>query len=131
MRIFFPDGFHFTGRLEAVKGRIERSLFEPQEPAAGLLEPAQNLQPVGLAVIQCGEDHRLKMAAQFVALNRVHAIIIDRLGIKSQEVVCERRMQSFSIQVVAKSSEAMPLVRRWFRISFTELLELALKQQRA
>jgi hypothetical protein len=37
---------------------------------------------VRLALLQRGEDHGLEMPAQFVAVDRFHAIILDRLGIK-------------------------------------------------
>src|SRR6185369_2595070 len=43
---------------------------------------AQNLQAVRLALFQCGQDHRFEMAAQFIAVNGFHAIILDRLVIK-------------------------------------------------
>ena len=83
MRFLLPNGFDFACRFKAVEGRIQRSLLEPQQTAARFLQPAQDLQAMRLAPFECGEDHCLKMAAQFVAADRFHAIILDRLGIKS------------------------------------------------
>jgi hypothetical protein len=36
---------------------------------------------VRLTLLQRGQDHRFEMATQFVAVDRLHAFIIDRLGI--------------------------------------------------
>jgi hypothetical protein len=36
---------------------------------------------VSLTLLERGKDHRFEMATQFVAVDRFHAFIIDRLGI--------------------------------------------------
>ncbi len=40
-----------------------------------------------LPLLQIGKNHRFQVPAQFVAVDRFHAFILDRLGIKSTGVV--------------------------------------------
>jgi hypothetical protein len=44
---------------------------------------------VRCALFEGGEDQHFQMAAEFIALNRFHAQIIDRLYIKSKRSVHE------------------------------------------
>src|SRR5262249_20736507 len=77
----FPNRLDLAGGFEPVQGWVQRPLLEPQQPASGLLQPAQDPQAVRLAPLQRGQDHRFEMAAQLVAVDRFHPFILDRLGI--------------------------------------------------
>jgi hypothetical protein len=81
VRFFLPDGLDFARLLQTIEGRVERPLFEVQQSVAGLVQPVKNFQPVRLAPFQDGEDQRFQVAAELVAMNRFHAVIIDSLGI--------------------------------------------------
>ena len=84
VRLRLPDRLDGAGFFEAVKGRIQRTFLEPQQPAAGRLQAAQDLQAMRLPPLQRGQDHGFEVATQLVAVDRFHAIILDRLGIKSK-----------------------------------------------
>jgi hypothetical protein len=81
VRLGFPARLDCAGRLEPVQGRVQGPFLEPQQSAAGFLQAVEDLQAVSLAPLQRGQDHRLEMPTQLVALNRFHVLILDKLGI--------------------------------------------------
>ena len=82
MRLRLPDRLDRAGGFKPVQGRVERPFLEPQQSATGFFQAVQDLEAVRLAPFQGGKDHRFKMATQFVTVDRVHAFILDRLGIR-------------------------------------------------
>jgi len=57
--------------LEAIQGRVEAAFLEPQRPAAGISESAQDLEPMRLARLERSQRQNPHSRAAFMSVNMV------------------------------------------------------------
>ncbi len=83
----------FSSRYKAGYNEPSLSRSRPQ-PASS--RRCRISKPCALALLQSAQNHGFQMPAQFVAIDRVHPVILDRLririnGKKSKEMICFSR----------------------------------------
>ena len=67
--------------------KAEGSALSASPPLRRSVETPDDLQSVRVAPFQHGQHHGSQMATQFVAADRVHAIILDSLSILSRDEI--------------------------------------------
>src|SRR5579871_812384 len=79
-RAVLPGAIDQARLLQPVEGWVEGAFLQPEGAAAGLLEPPQDLEAVGLAPLQGRQGHGLQVAAKAIAADGFHTYYLDRLN---------------------------------------------------
>src|SRR5262249_740742 len=79
-RAVLPGAGDQARLLQPVEGGVEGAFLQPEGTAAGLLEPPQDLEAVGLAPLQGREAHPLQVAPEAIAADEFHPYYLDRLN---------------------------------------------------
>src|SRR5262249_32460895 len=75
--VVLPGSLDLPALCEPVEGRVKRAFLELQRSRPRLLEPLKDFKSMCIALTQDGEDQRLQMAAQRVAVDVRHDLVFS------------------------------------------------------